>query len=91
MTDPGKSKAEELLNDIDRHGELSCFDDGVELLVEALRTARNEAIEEAAKVAEECPDSGISTMDDVENNHAAKIAHAIRSLSSHPAGGHDGG
>lgn len=53
----------------------------VRIVAAALRTARNEAIEEAAKVCDE----DYRLVDGT----GKRLAKAIRSLSSHPAGGHD--
>lgn len=48
------------------------------LLRVALRSARNEAFEEAAKLCESFPTSDINTQDDVERWHAGRIAEALR-------------
>lgn len=88
MTDPHESKARELLTGTvtsePAFGELS------RRIAAALRTARNEAIEEAAKLVDDAtppPDHGVLY---IVRENMGLLAKAIRSLATHPAGGHDG-
>ncbi len=68
-------------------------------IAEALRDARNDALEEAAKVAETCRDEFLSPQyatpqpigSVAERFACSKVAEAIRSLIKEPtSGGHDG-